>query len=69
MHFVPSLHFVLGLQSVFSTDRIGIPVHAILPIFHLQMTKRGLPGVYFSSFPGPKQFLAAVSGMTGLVAM
>ena len=70
LHFAPSLHFVPGLQSALSTDRTGIPIHAILPIFHLEiMSKRGLPGVSFSSFPGAKQFLAAVSGLIGLIAM
>ena len=70
MHFAPGLHFVPGLQSALSTDRTGIPIHAILPIFHLEiMSKRGLPGVSFSSFPGTKQCLAAVSGLIGLIAM
>ena len=33
-------------------------------IFHLEITsKRGLPGVFLYSFPGAKQFLAAVSGL------
>ena len=70
LHFAPSLHFVPGLQSALSTYRTGIPIHAILPIFHLEiMSKRGLPGVSFSSFPGAKQCLAAVSGLIGLIAM
>ena len=70
MHFAPGLHLVPGLQSALSTDRTGIPIHAILPIFHLEITsKRGLPGVPFSSFPGAKQCLAAVSGLIGLIAM
>ena len=65
-----SLHFVPRLQSALSTDRTGIPIHAILPIFHLEIIpKRGLPGVSFSSFPGAKQFLAAVSGLIRLIAM
>lgn len=33
------------------------------------MSKRGLPGVSFSSCPGAKQFSATVSGMTGQIAM
>ena len=64
------MHFAPGLQSALSTDRTGIPIHAILPIFHLEiMSKRGLPGVSFSSFPEAKQCLAAVSGLIGLIAM
>ena len=70
LHFAPSLHFVPGLQSALSIDRTGIPIHAILPIFHLEITsKRGLPGVPFSPFPGAKQCLATVSGLIGLIAM
>ena len=70
LHLAPGLHFVPGLQSALSTDRTGIPIHAILPIFHLEiMSKRGLPGVSFSSFPGTKQCLTAVSGLIGLIAM
>ena len=66
MHFAPGLHLVPGLQSALSTDRTGIPIHAILPIFHLEiMSKRGLPGVSFSSFPGAKQFLAVFCRLTG----
>ena len=33
------------------------------------MSKRGLPGVSFSSCPEAKQFSATVSGVTGLIAM
>lgn len=33
------------------------------------MSKRGLPGVSFSSFPEAKQFSATVSGVTGQIAM
>ena len=33
------------------------------------MSKRGLPGVSFSSFPGAKQFLAAVSRLIRLIAI
>ena len=70
LHFAPGLHFVPGLQSALSTDRTGIPIHVILLIFHLEiMSKRGLPGVSFSSFPEVKQCLAAVSGLIGLTAM
>ena len=70
LHFAPGLHFVPGLQSALSTDRTGIPIHTILPIFHLEiMSKRGLPGIFFSSFPEAKQCLAAVSGLIGLIAM
>ena len=70
MHFAPGLHFVRGLQSALSPDWTGIPIHAILPIFHLEiMSKRGLPGISFPSFPGAKQRLAAVSGLIGFIAM
>ena len=70
MHFAPGLHLVPGLQSALSTDWTGIPIHAILLIFHLEiMSKHGLPGVSFSSFPEAKQCLAAVSGLIGLTAM
>ena len=68
-----SLHFVSdqGLQSALSTDRTGIAIQAQNSSnIHLEITsKRGLPGVSFSSFPGAKQFLAAVSGLIGLIAM
>ena len=70
MHFAPGLHLVPGLQFALSTDRTAIPIHAILLIFRLEiMSKRGLPGVSFSSFPEAKQCLAAVSGLIGLIAM
>ena len=70
LHFARGLHFVPGLQSALSPDQTGIPIHAILPIFHLEiMSKRSLPGISFSSFPGAKQCLAAVSGLIGLIAM
>ena len=59
-----------GSSFALSTDRTGIPIHAILPIFHLEiMSKRDLPGVSFSSFPGAKQCSAAVSELIGLIAM
>ena len=60
------MHFVPGLQSAFSTDRTGIPIHAIIPIFHLECQN-----VVFQEFPFPhflgqnNWFLAAVSGLIG----